>query len=114
MKNFILCILLVVLLLGVFIAPIIMLSNLDENLHIRFEKVQVIEMACMPWETGLAKCGSLRVTRPILLVKCSLPSLILLALKTSMTMRLSQLRSNDLAARPRLRAPVFQHNIQVQ
>ena len=45
MKNFILCILLVVLLLGVFIAPIIMLSDLDENLHIRFEKVQVIE-AC--------------------------------------------------------------------
>ena len=31
-----------------------------------------------------------------------------------MTMRLLQLRSNDLAARPRLRAPVFQHNIQVQ
>ena len=45
MKNFILCVLLVVLLLGVFIAPIIMLSDLDENLHIRFEKVQVIE-AC--------------------------------------------------------------------
>ena len=45
MKNFILCILLVVLLLGVFIAPIIMLSALDENLHIRFEKVQVVE-AC--------------------------------------------------------------------
>jgi hypothetical protein len=43
MKNFILCILLVVLLLGVFIAPFIMLSDLDENLHIRFEKVQVIE-----------------------------------------------------------------------
>ena len=43
MKNFILCILFVVLLLGVFIAPIIMLSDLDENLHIRFEKVQVIE-----------------------------------------------------------------------
>ena len=45
MKNFILCVLLVVLLLGVFIAPFIMLSDLDENLHIRFEKVQVIE-AC--------------------------------------------------------------------
>ena len=45
MKNFILCALLVVLLLGVFIAPFIMLSDLDENLHIRFEKVQVIE-AC--------------------------------------------------------------------
>ena len=45
MKNFILCVLLVVLLLGVFIAPIVMLSDLDENLHIRFDKVQVIE-AC--------------------------------------------------------------------
>ncbi len=43
MKNFILCVLLVVLLLGVFIAPIVMLSDLDENLHIRFDKVQVIE-----------------------------------------------------------------------
>lgn len=45
MKNFILCVLLAVLLLGVFIAPIAMFSDLDENLHIRFEKVQVIE-AC--------------------------------------------------------------------
>ena len=43
MKDFILRVLLVVLLLGVFIAPFIMLSDLDENLHIRFEKVQVIE-----------------------------------------------------------------------
>jgi hypothetical protein len=43
MKDFILYVLIAVLLLGVFITPIIMLSDPVENLHIRFDKVQVIE-----------------------------------------------------------------------
>ncbi len=44
MKEIILYIVIAVLLFGMLIAPIVMLSDLDSNLHVRFEKVQVIEV----------------------------------------------------------------------
>lgn len=44
MKDFILYIVIVALLIGLLVVPIVMLSDLDSNLHVRFEKVQVIEV----------------------------------------------------------------------
>lgn len=44
MKDFILYIVIAALLIGLLVVPIVMLSDLDSNLHVRFEKVQVIEV----------------------------------------------------------------------